>query len=117
MSNIIMLGEATYGDGAGIFWAAWITRHIIWRILPLAYAINGGTGRLSINPSNLTLADTTIFRHYRDYSQANELYFDGHVSAIHYKQLLVGQTNASPAYTYLASPFASVINYPDLYDH
>lgn len=116
-SNIIMLGEATYGGGAGIFWAGldWTTYNLA--NTPAGYAVNGGTGRLSINPSNLTLADTTIFRHYRDYSQANELYFDGHVSPIQYKQLLIGQTNTSPAYTYLSSPFASIINYPDLYDH
>jgi prepilin-type N-terminal cleavage/methylation domain-containing protein len=100
LSDVVMLAESYYyGGGSNSFYQG---------ATPSEYTFyndaNGFVGRRT-NSISWTDGndDNIVFRHFQNYTEANELYFDGHVQQLNYKEVQGALT--------------SMLTYPDPYSH
>jgi prepilin-type N-terminal cleavage/methylation domain-containing protein/prepilin-type processing-associated H-X9-DG protein len=91
LSNIVMLAEGWFNGSSDVFYQG---------ALPSAYTFYYDSGGFRGRCSN---SDALVFRHYNNYTEANSLYFDGHVGRVPVSQV--------------QSSYKSMLTYPDPFIH
>jgi hypothetical protein len=100
LADVIMLAESYY-NGAG-------PESYYQGAPPSEYTFyNDPSGFVGRRTNSITYSDgnddNIVFRHFHDYTEANELYFDGHVQSVNYKGV--------------QGVFTSMLTWPDPYSH